>query len=151
MHNTSLSNEAVDTLQELIRLNIDSRDALANVADHIEEVSIAEYFRHLVYERDQQCQELQCLVAANAEEPCDAGSAKAALRRRWGDLRAALGGGLAKLLSEAEHGEDLMRDSYGEALVDAADGGLKDVLQRHFAAIQASHERVRALRDALAD
>jgi len=151
MHNTSLSNQDLDTLQELIRLNIDSRDALVDVADHVEEMSVAEYFRHLGYERDRQCQELQCLVAANAEEPCETGSTKESLRRGWVNLRAALGGGLITLLSEAERGEDEMRDRYGEALKEASEDGLRQILQRHFEALQASHDRVRALRDAAAD
>jgi uncharacterized protein (TIGR02284 family) len=88
------------------------------------------------------------MVASNAESPTKSGSFSAAAHRTWMDIRSALGGGDQAILDEAERGEDTIKGKYEEALKDM--GGNEvccDTLRRHLAAVQQSHDEVKALRD----
>ena len=144
----NLSRETIDKLQQLIQTNIDSRDGFNEAASKLEDMTISSMFRQLGAERDQQAAELRTLVAANREEPQKSGSVAAAAHRMLIDLRAALGGGNAAILSEAERGEDYIKGKYEEVLKETAGSAVNDVLQRQYAAVKAAHDRVRDLRDA---
>lgn len=144
---TSLNRRTIGALQELIQINVDSREGLAEAADKVSDVSLAAALQQLAMERNDQIAELRTLVAANAEEPRSSGSAAAAVHRAWMDLRSALGGGPLAILSEAERGEDHLWEKYESALAAAADGPVADVLERHFAAVQKAHDRIVDLRD----
>ncbi len=105
-------------------------------------------FRRLATERGAQANELQAMVASNAEKPTDSGSMAAAAHRTWMDLRAAIGGGEQAMLDEVERGEDHIKAQYETALNDLAGCACTATLRRHFAAVRASHDTVRDLRDA---
>jgi uncharacterized protein (TIGR02284 family) len=63
------------------------------------------------------------------------------------DIRSALGGGDQAILDEAERGEDTIKARYEEALRDMGNEPCCDTLRRHLAAVQVSHDEVKALRD----
>ena len=144
----SLNRETVDALQELIQVNIDSRDGFNEAASQLEDMTISSMFRQLGEDRNEQASELRTIVAANREEPEDSGSMAAAAHRMLIDIRAALGGGIPVILSEAERGEDWIKSKYEEVLKATAGSAVNDVLQRHYAAVKAAHDRVRDMRDA---
>jgi uncharacterized protein (TIGR02284 family) len=144
---TALRAETVLALQDLIQVNIDSRDGFNDAAEHVEDVTLAAIFQELSSQRNDQISELRTLVAANAEEPNASGSAAAAVHRGWMDLRAALGGGAAAILSEAERGEDHIKGKYEDALKNEETMGVRDVLSRQYAAVKLAHDRIRDLRD----
>lgn len=105
---TNLPEKSIDWLQDLIQLNIDSRDGFQEAADDLKTKggSLASLFRDFAMERAGQARELQSVVSANAEMPEKSGSVAAATHRTWMNLRKALGGGDQAVLSEAERGED---------------------------------------------
>ncbi|MBL9090383.1 MAG: PA2169 family four-helix-bundle protein [Planctomycetaceae bacterium] len=146
----NLSEKTIDWLQDLIEINLDSSKGFAEAADNLEkdDRGIEAMFRNLSRERAAQAQELQAMVAANREKPTKSGSVAAAAHRTWMDLRAALGGGSEAVLSEAERGEDHIKAKYEDALKDLAGCSCTQVLERHYAAVKASHDKVRDLRDA---
>lgn len=146
----NLSRETLDKLQELIQVNIDSRDGFNEAAAQLDDMTISSMFRQFSAEREQQAAELRTLVAANREEPQDAGSMAAAAHRLLIDLRAALGGGAGTILAEAERGEDWIKGKYEEVLKETAGSAVNDVLHRHYTAVKAAHDRVRDLRDEFA-
>lgn len=88
-------------------------------------------------------------VAAAAGVTEDVGGTTAgSVHRVWGDLKAKLGGGDHTLLETAEQGEDAVKKAYQEALESSdVTGPVRSVLQSQQASIQASHDRVKALRD----
>ena len=143
----SLSHETIERLQELTQLNIDSRDGFNESAAQMDDMTISSLFRQLAAERDQQAAELRTLVAANRETPQESGSMAAAAHRMLIDLRAALGGGTASILAEAERGEDWIKGKYEEVLKSSSGSAVNDVLQRQYAAVKAAHDRVRDLHD----
>ncbi|HEY1065265.1 MAG TPA: PA2169 family four-helix-bundle protein, partial [Pirellulales bacterium] len=96
--------------------------------------------------------ELQQIVNFNGEEPTDDGSFKATVHRAWLDVRAALNGGDAGvILSEAERGEDAIKELYEEVLKETSGSAVNDVLTRQYAKVEAGHDKVRDLRDAYAN
>lgn len=144
----TLTPETIDLLQELVQVNIDSRDGFRHAAGELEEVAVANMFTQLADERDHQAQELRSLMTLNDEEAPKEGSFAAAAHRTWMDLRTALGGGLQTVLDEAERGEDHIKAKYEDAMKKHAGTAISDVLHRQFAAVKAAHDRVRDMRDA---
>lgn len=150
MSTHTLSQKSIDWLQSLIQINIDSRDGFKEAAENLKESNptLANRFCQWASDREAQANELQTLVAGNAEEPTSSGTFAAAAHRTWMDIRSALGGGDQAILDEAERGEDQIKAKYEEALNDM--GGSEpccETLRRHLAAIQVSHDEVKMLRD----
>jgi uncharacterized protein (TIGR02284 family) len=144
----SLTQDSVNMLNDLVQVNIDSRDGFRHAADEIEQIAVSSMFTELAEERNRQVQELQSLVSLNGEQPTKEGSFAASAHRTWMDLRTALGGGLQAVLDEAERGEDHIKAKYEDALKKNAGNAASDVLHRQFAAVKASHDRIKAMRDA---
>jgi uncharacterized protein (TIGR02284 family) len=145
----NLPEKSISWLQDLIQINLDSRDGFKGAAEHLKEKhsTLEAMFRQLANERDIQAKELQTLVARNAEKPQKSGSASAAVHRAWMDLRSAFGGGEHAILSEAERGEDHIKAKYEEAIKDLKGCTCVSVLSRQYSAVVASHDTVRDLRD----
>lgn len=146
----NLTQKSIDWLQSLIQINIDSRDGFKEASENLKDSNptLANRFCQLASAREAQANELQAMVASNAEEPTKSGSFSAAAHRTWMDIRSALGGGDQAILDEAERGEDQIKAKYEEALNDM--GGSEpccETLRRHLAAIQVSHDEVKMLRD----
>jgi uncharacterized protein (TIGR02284 family) len=144
---TTLSSETIAQLQDLIQLNIDSQKGFIEASEHLEEMSLRGLFEALAAERGQQAQELQAVVAANAEHPQDTGSVSAAMHRVWIDLRSAMGGGATAMLQEAERGEDTIKEKYEEVL-STASPAIRDIIVRQASAVKMAHDRIRDMRDA---
>lgn len=144
---TTLSKDAIAVLQDLIQINIDSRDGFNEAIEKIDVVSLSATFEQIARQRNDQISELRTLVAANAEEPEKKGSVPAAMHRAWMDLRSVLGGGATAILSEAERGEDHIKAKYEEALKSKDVAAVRDVIERQYVAVKKSHDRIRDLRD----
>src|SRR5262245_61959677 len=117
----NLPEKSIKWLQDLIQVNLDSRDGFKEAADNLKakDPTLVTMFRTLSSQRAQQASELKALVASNSDEtPTDSGSAAAAAHRAWMDIRTALGGGEKAVLSEAERGEDHIKAKYEDALKD---------------------------------
>jgi len=80
----------------------------------------------------------------------ESGTVAGAARRAWGDLKAKLGGGDHALLETAEKAEDEAKDAYGNALKHELPLPVRELLSEQQSHVLASHDYVRAQRDALA-
>ncbi len=147
----SLNEESLKMVQELIQVNVDSREGFQKVAEKTEDITVANLFHVLAKERDAQATELSEFVTANGESPDDSGTFSAAAHRTLIDVRAALGGDATVMLIEAEKGEDVIKEKYEEALKCEPGSAMSDVLHRQYAAVKAAHDRVRDLRDQYKD
>lgn len=143
----ALEKDTVETLQDLIQVNIDSRDGFLSVVEHTEDESISRLFRELASRRNEQASELSSLVELNDEQANNDGSMMAAAHRGWIDLRGRLGESTTAMLEEAERGEDQIKHKYEEALKTSAGSAVTDVLNRQYRAVKEAHDRVRDLRD----
>lgn len=146
-----LRDETIDKVQDLIQINIDSENGFAEAADKVKDTKIATLFRQLGTERSANAKELQTIVEWNGEKARESGSFSAAAHRAWLNVRAALNGGDASvILSEAERGEDAIKDMYEDVLKSTAGSAVNDVLTHQYAKVKAGHDKVRDLRDAYA-
>lgn len=148
---TALRPEIVERLQSLIQTNLDSRDGLLEAAEHVGDAGVAKLCHETAAKRNQQASELRTIVASEGDEPQSTGSYAAAAHRGWMDLRAALGGGVSAMLSEAERGEDYIKRRYEEAIDALAGSPITGVLHRHYGDVKSGHDRIRNLRDAFQD
>ena len=148
---TNLSDESISHLQDLIQINIDSKDGFAEAAEQIGDDRIKALFLQIGQIRGKNADELQGLVALNNEEPQERGSVAAAFHRTWLDLRTKLtGSDKHAVLAEAERGEDHIKAAYEDALKDNPGSAVSDVMHRQLAEVKAHHDQIRDLRDAYA-
>lgn len=145
----ALNDETLETLQDLIRVNIDSYKGFDEAADTIENAPISTLFRELAQQRRANAAELRQYVKMNDEDAEDSGSITGAIHRWWLSARGALNGGDDYVvLIEAERGEDSIKERYEDVLKKTAGSAMNDVLQRQYRAVKAGHDKVRDLRDA---
>lgn len=145
---TKLTPETLAVIQELFKINIDSRDTFLELADATANASVAIMFRELASERNRNVAELESLINFNQEKPDETASIAATYHRILIGLRSALGAGTATMLSEAESAEDKIQQKYEEVLTREPGSAVSDILHRQYSAVRAAHERMRAIRDA---
>ena len=146
---STLSPETISTLNELIQMNIDSRDGFRQAAVEIDDLSIASFFDRVADDRERQADELTNFVEYNGEEADRSGSFAAAVHRAWMNIRESLSANNRyAVLAEAERGEDQIKRAYELALTENPGSAMQEVLMQHFQQVKAIHDHVRALRDA---
>lgn len=145
---TNLKPETINFLQELIQINVDSRDGCRQAAQDIDDMTISQMFLQMADEREQQATQLSQYVELNNEEANRAGSFAAALHRSWMSLRELLStDNTYAVLEEAERGEDQIKAAYEHAIKETAGSAVNDVLLNQYAKVKLAHDRVRDLRD----
>lgn len=143
-----LQPETIDALQDLVQTNIDARDGFRFAANEIENAAISAAFEHFANQRQEQADELASFVECNGEEARREGSYSAAVHRTWMNVRELLSGNDTNaILSEAERGEDYIKEAYETTLRSTAGSAVNDVLTRQYAQVKAAHDRVKMLRD----
>ncbi len=146
---TTLSDDTIDALQDLIRTNIDSVNGFKESAGDVKDARVATLFRELAAERASLASELQNYVEMNHEEAVDDGSTAAAVHRTWINLKSSIvGNDTQAVLNEAERGEDYIKGAYEKALKHTAGSAVNDVLLQQYALVKKGHDKVRDLRDA---
>lgn len=148
---TTMTPETVEHLQNLIRMNIDSRDGFREAAEKIDDPALAKAFREIATERAAQASDLQHYVVLNEGTPQREGSTAAALHRTWIKVREALAGSTRHaVLAECERGEDHIKAAYETALKAVPGNPINDLLLKQYSAVKRTHDAVRDLRDASA-
>lgn len=145
----TMSDQARDYVQGLIRLNIDSAEGFTAAAKQIEDPRIADLFHEYAAQRSQNSEELKAAVAFNGEEPEDSGTTAGTLHRWWLEIRGTVTGhDAANVLTEAERGEDSIKHHYEEAIKECSGSPIIQLLKKQYENVKAAHDRVRDLRDA---
>lgn len=149
---SDLKQETIAQLQELIQLNIDSRDGFRHAAEQLDDVTLCSAFEQIAQDRDMQAEELARYVSINGEHARREGSVAASLHRTWIDIRTMLtSDDRYAMLAEVERGEDTIKKAYEDALKSTAGSAMNDVLLQQYSDVKATHDRMRDLRDACAD
>ena len=148
---STLTDDTVDHLQTLARVNIDSRDGFLYAVEKLpaSATALRELFSSAATERDKQATALSTYVEMNHEEAPKSGSVAASLHRSllsFRDLFTSDHDPYA-ILAEAERGEDVIKHAYEDALKATAGSAVTDVLNHQYAAVKKTHDRVRDLRD----
>ena len=143
-----LSDDTLKKINDLIRVNIDSSRGFKTAADTVEYPAMATLFRQIAAERASFGRELAGYVEFNDVEPNESGTLSGTIHRWWLAARGALSGGDDyAILSEAERGEDTIKQRYEEILNEIPTSTLRRVVQDQYAGIRRNHDRIRALWD----
>ncbi len=147
-----MNDKTIEQIQDLIRINIDSYKGFEQAAETIESDDIAELFSIIAGHRRNHAAELREVVQLTDEEAEDSESIKGKVHRWWLSARGKLSDGdNHAVLSEAERGEDAIKHEYEDALKNLDDAAIKQVVMKQYAEVKQGHDRVRDLRDALAE
>lgn len=145
---TNLHKDTIKKLQELIQINVDSRDGFLQAAKEIEDLTLSTLFHSLSHQRKEQAEQLAQFVEWNHEKPNRSGSFAAAIHRGWMAVREKMSSNNAyTILAEVERGEDQIKHAYESVLRETAGSAVNDVLTTQYAQVKAAHDRVRDLRD----
>ena len=138
-------------LKSVINILQDGQKGFADIGDHLKDETLKRYFLAESLKRANFRAELENeLHRAGVHDVKEAGTATGAMYRVWADLKAKLGGGDHTLLETAEHGEDVAKSVYADALNRDLPLPLRQLLATQQAHIFTSHDYVRNHRDALA-
>jgi uncharacterized protein (TIGR02284 family) len=145
---TELDNTAVDKLQNLLSINIDSEKGFLEAADSTNDAQLKSLFVEFSQKRAHNAAELRSYISAAGKEPTTSGSVTATLHRWWIDAKQAMAGrDPVSVLNEAERGEDAIKHEYEGALKDVRNASARDLIERQYTNVKAGHDQVKSLRD----
>jgi len=147
---TTTTKTIVSHLNTLIETCKDGEKGFTDAAEHVQDDQLRTLFTNYAAQRRDFALELQDLVTTYGKEPETESSMSSALHRTWIDFKSALTDhSNHAVLAECERGEDAIKKAYRDALL--PDSGLtSDLIQivsRQQEGINASHDRIKALRD----
>ena len=146
---SNLEPEFISNLQTLHQANVDSAKGFKEAAQDVKNSELATEFTKWSQERRQQAHELSGLIEINQGDVDREGSWLGSLHRAYMSLKAAISSDDDHaILAEAERGEDYIKEAYEDVLKESPGTAVNDVLQHQYASVKATHDRVRALRDA---
>jgi uncharacterized protein (TIGR02284 family) len=148
----STKNKEVETvLLDLIKTLEDSQKGFADIGDHLKDINLKHFFLAESLKRANFRAELENeLHRAGMADVKEGGTVAGALHRTWGDFKAKLGGGDHGLLETAEQGEDEAKKAYAKALEHELPLPIRELLVEQQEQVLASHDFVKASRDASA-
>lgn len=143
-----LSDDTLDKLRELRRLNVDSAKGFQESAELVKDHGIKQAFLEFAEQREQQAEELAKHVAWNDGAEEERGSYAAAMHRTWLNVREACSSDTVQTaLIEAERGEDAIKEAYEKALEEVKDAPIHDLIASQYDQVKTVHDRVRDLRE----
>jgi uncharacterized protein (TIGR02284 family) len=141
-----------ETLKNLVQILHDGQEGFRTASEDVKSALLKEIFSRFSLQRAKFAGELEAeLLSLGEVDPQDEGTTlRGAAHRVWIDLKAALtGNDLHAVLAEAERGEDAAVKAYKEALAQQdLPSSLRSLISRQALAVKATHDEVKALRDA---
>jgi uncharacterized protein (TIGR02284 family) len=142
------NDNVISTLNNLIETCKDGQQGFKDAAEGVEKSDLKSFFYEMGQQRSQFVGELQSLVRELGGDPENSGSMAGAIHRGWINIKAAITGkDETAILNEAERGEDSAKAAYKSALEEGLPANILQVVQNQYTAVQASHDRVKSLRD----
>ena len=139
----------ISYMNDLVETCKDGEEGFRQAAEGTQRSDLKSVFQSCSRQRAQFASELQMEVARLGGSPEKSGSMAGALHRGWMDIKSAVTGkDDHAILAEAERGEDVAVKSYREALAKDLPSDIRSLVQKQFEEIQASHNKIRGLRDA---
>ena len=148
----SQTKEIIPTLNNLIETLKDGQEGFKQSASGVDDPQLKTIFDTLSLQRSKFAGELQSeVVKLGDAEPEDSSSATGAMHRAWINIKSAVTNrDRHAILAEAERGEDSAVDAYKDALEEDLPAPIKDIVTRQAAEVKTAHDKIRNLRDAVA-
>jgi uncharacterized protein (TIGR02284 family) len=144
------SGEVQSVLKAVVNILEDSQKGFADIGEHLQDETLKRYFLAESLKRANFRGELENeLHRHGVADVHETGTVAGAFHRTWGDLKAKLGGGDKTLLESAEQGEDTAKKAYADALGQDLPMPIRQLLTEQQSHVLASHDFVKAQRDAL--
>jgi uncharacterized protein (TIGR02284 family) len=145
----AFENKAVRTVIEVLH---DGEKGFASLGQELKDPTAKSYFVEESATRGRFASELEsALSSATGEKVQEGGTASGAVHRAWGEVKAKMGGSDHTLLETAEQGEDAAKKAYEDVLkVNDVPTPVLTILKKQQSHILASHDKVKAMRDATA-
>jgi uncharacterized protein (TIGR02284 family) len=147
---TDLNSKTLDKLHDLVQMNVDSCEGFQEAAEKIENPLLERSFNEFSHQRQDNVNQLKQYLKLNDDfNGKEKGSFSADLHRIWMGIREKLSSdNVAVILSEAERGEDHIKNLYEDVLKEIPGTPLNGILQRQYTDIKKSHDQIKELRDA---
>jgi uncharacterized protein (TIGR02284 family) len=146
---TASNDDVISTLNGLIETCKDGQNGFKEAAEGVERSDLKSLFYEFSQQRSQFAGELPSLVQSLGGDPENTGSVAAAIHRGWINIKSAVTGkDDGAILNECERGEDSAKNTYKDALEEALPANIMETVQTQYVAVQAAHDRIKALRDA---
>ena len=146
---TPSNDDVISTLNGLIETCKDGQQGFKEAAEGVERSDLKSLFYEFSQQRSQFAGELQSIVQSLGGDPETSGSFAGSLHRGWINIKSAVTGkDDGAILNECERGEDSAKSNYKSALENKLPANIAETVQTQYAAVQAAHDRIKALRDA---
>jgi uncharacterized protein (TIGR02284 family) len=144
------NSELRSTLNHLIQTCRDGQEGFLTAAENVKGDELKRLFNECSLQRAKFTGELQTAAHGLGDSnPENASSVSGTLHRGWINLKTAIGGrDQHAILEECERGEDVAVAQYKKALASELPGDIREMIQHQHAAVLATHDRIKALRDA---
>lgn len=142
----NVNDKTISVLNDLIETCRDGEQGFRTAADGVNDPNLKALFNRYSAQRGEFASELQALVSGLGGSPSTAGSAAGAVHRGWINIKQAVTGkDMRSVISEAERGEDMAKESYQKALQEYMSPEIRSVIQRQYSAVLEAHDEVRRL------
>ena len=139
---------AIDVLEHLIERCRDGHNGFKEAAEKIKRPDLKTFFNEVSLERGRFAEELQNeMVRLGKPDKRVSGTTEGALHRAWIDTKVAMGGDDHTVLDWLEHGEDIAKDAYQDAITSDLPENIALVVRRQADSVRQVHDRVKTLRD----
>ncbi|MEO6872263.1 MAG: PA2169 family four-helix-bundle protein [Chthoniobacterales bacterium] len=148
----SQNKEIISTLNSLIETLKDGQEGFKQSAEGVDDTQLKSTFDQLSLQRSKFAGELQNEVVKLGEpDPEDSSSASGAMHRTWINIKSAVTSrDRHAILAEAERGEDSAVAAYKKAMEQDLSAPIRDIVSRQQTEVKAAHDKIRGLRDAVA-
>jgi uncharacterized protein (TIGR02284 family) len=142
--------ELRSNLNDLIQTCRDGQEGFLTAAENVQGAELKKLFNECSLQRARFTGELQQTAHSLGDSnPENSSSVSGTLHRGWINLKTAIGGrDQHAILAECERGEDTAVAEYKKVLALELPANIRDTIQNQYTAILATHDRIKALRDA---
>lgn len=134
-------------LEDLIKINNDRIEGYEKAMKQAEDEDLKMLFDRMLEESRQYADELSRLRGGSGDGETDTTIA-GKIYRTWMDVKVSFGGSdRHSILASCEFGEDAAQKSYRQALEQDLSADVRTTIARQQAALKASHDKIRHLRD----
>jgi len=136
-----------DVVNQLIEICRDGEKGFETAAKAVSDSELkSELMRYSMQRRDFAL-DLERMLAELGQEPTTHGSIVGILRRGWINLTKIAGENPHAVLAVCDRGEDAALEAYRNAIHEALQGTLEDLVSAQYRVITTVHDRIRTLRD----
>ncbi len=150
----SQQKEIISTINGLIETLKDGQEGFRQASEAVKDPQLKVLFNEYSLQRSKFAGELQNeAIGLGEDEPETESSAAGAMHRAWINLKGAITShDDHAILAECERGEDSAVNEYKKALEDDdLSAPIRETISRQYADVKRAHDRIRGLRDAMAN